>query len=284
MNAVLHATWLGVARGRQAFLNGLSNPSDLTSIVVINGSLLAMIIFRRDDPVPGLGVSMALVTLPSLIGLLAGFGGITGTALSLAMEREDGTLLRSKAVPHGMVGHLVGAVVLQLLNVALILVLLLVAGLFFVDGMTGIGVGGLLGLVGIVLLGMAATLPWGAIAGSLTKSPASTTGMVMLPFMGLAAISGIFYPISNMPAVLQGIAQVFPLYWLGLGSRAAVLPDAAAAAEIGESWRLLETLGVLGLWAVAGLIIAPRVLRRMARRESGADMEARKRRALARVR
>lgn len=283
MNATAHAARLGVSRGLRLFRNSLSNGTELTGIVIINGALLAMIIFRRDDPVPGLGVPMALVTLPSLIGMLAGFSGLANTAMALSTEREDGTLLRSKAIPHGMVGHLVGSIVLQLLNVSLSLGLLFVSGLIFVDGMTDMGMGGLLGLVGIVVLGLVATLPWGAVLGSLTKSPSSASGLVMLPFMALAAISGVFYPISNMPAILQGIAQVFPLYWLGLGARAAVLPDAAAVAEIGESWRHLETLGVLGLWAITGLIIAPRVLRRMARRESGADMEARKRRAMARV-
>ena len=36
--------------------------------------------------------------------------------------------------------------------------------------------------------------------------------------------------------------------------------------ELTHSWRTLETLGVLGLWAIVGLLVAPVVLRRMARR------------------
>ncbi|MDQ1014284.1 hypothetical protein QFZ43_000833 [Streptomyces afghaniensis] len=50
--------------------------------------------------------------------------------------------------------------------------------------------------------------------------------------------------------------------------------------EIGESWRHLETVGVLGAWAVFGLLVAPLVLRRMARRESGSSIAARRERAL----
>ena len=42
--------------------------------------------------------------------------------------------------------------------------------------------------------------------------------------------------------------------------------------EIGHSWRHLETLGVLGAWAIAGLVLAPILLRRMARRESGSSV------------
>jgi ABC-2 type transport system permease protein len=79
------------------------------------------------------------------------------------------------------------------------------------------------------------------------------------------------------------VAQAFPLYWLGLGLRSAMLPEAMAAAEVGESWRHLETIGVLGLWAVAGFALAPVVLRQMARRESGSTVAARRQKAMRRT-
>jgi ABC-2 type transport system permease protein len=82
---------------------------------------------------------------------------------------------------------------------------------------------------------------------------------------------------------VQGIAQVFPIYWLGLGMRSALLPDDLAAVEIGGSWRHLETLGVLSVWVVIGLVFAPIVLRRMARRESGSQVAARREAAMQRV-
>jgi len=46
----------------------------------------------------------------------------------------------------------------------------------------------------------------------------------------------------------------------------------------------METVGVLGVWAVLGLVLAPMVLRRMARRESGSAVDARRQKALQRVR
>jgi ABC-2 type transport system permease protein len=61
-----------------------------------------------------------------------------------------------------------------------------------------------------------------------------------------------------------------------------MLPGDMASVEFGQSWRHLETLGVLSAWAVAGLILAPFVLRRMARRESGSSVAARRERALQR--
>jgi ABC-2 type transport system permease protein len=56
--------------------------------------------------------------------------------------------------------------------------------------------------------------------------------------------------------------------------RSAFLPEAAAAFEIGGSWRTLETVLVLGAWAVVGLSLAPGLLRRMARRQSGSEVAA----------
>ena len=61
------------------------------------------------------------------------------------------------------------------------------------------------------------------------------------------------------------------------------LPGDLAAVELGGSWRHLETVGVLGAWAVLGLVLAPVVLRRMARRESGSRVAARRERAMQRV-
>jgi ABC-2 type transport system permease protein len=65
--------------------------------------------------------------------------------------------------------------------------------------------------------------------------------------------------------------------------RSAMLPDSMAAVEIGESWRHVEMLAVLGAWAVAGLVVAPIVLRRMARRESGSSVAERREKAMQRV-
>lgn len=53
-------------------------------------------------------------------------------------------------------------------------------------------------------------------------------------------------------------------------------------AEIGGSWRVVPTLAVLGAWAVVGLALAPGLLRRMARRESGGDLQERRDQAMLR--
>jgi ABC-2 type transport system permease protein len=271
---------LGLRRGWIEMMQSLTTRADQVWLVVINGIFIAVLYFQRDATIPGTDISLALATLPSLIGMNILVGGWMGTTMQLSVEREDGTLLRAKSTPDGMVGYLVARIVLAALNTGLGIVVFLVAGFVLLDGLGAVGLSGWLQLVAIFVLGLLATLPWGAIIGSLVKSSQSGFGLSFLPVSIMIAISGIFYPISGLPGWLHPVAQIFPAYWLGLGTRAALSPEAAAAVEIGQSWRHVETFAVLGLWAVVGLALAPRILRRMAQRESGSVVEERRQRAL----
>jgi ABC-2 type transport system permease protein len=268
----------GLARGRAEIRQTLTTGQDLWNYFFPTLIFLVIMFFMRDASVPGTSFSLGSRTLPSIMGMGIAFGGLVTLMMSLAVEREDGTLLRAKAIPNGMTGYLVGKIVSVSGMTVLSQCLVLIPSLFMLDGISI----GWFTLVWVIALGLVATLPLGAVAGSLFSNPRNS-GLIMMPVMGLVAISGIFYPISSMPDWVQGLAQVFPIYWLGLGMRSAMLPENLSAVEIGASWRHLETLGVLGAWAVAGLIIAPMVLRRMARRESGSSVAERRERAMQRV-
>lgn len=283
MNPTLLAARAGLRRGlielRQLFTNGQDLFGQLFWPIVM---VVVMAFFLRGDTLEGLPIDVGTFALPSVIGMNLAFTGLSYMAQMLTVEREDGTLLRAKAVPNGMAGYLIGKIVTVSGSALASVVIVLVPGLFLFDGLALDSLGSWLTLAWVLALGLVATLPIGAVIGSLMKSPRSL-GLIMLPMMGLIAISGIFYPISAMPDWLQVVAQFSPIYWLGLGTRSAMLPDQAVLAELGESWRHLETLGVLGIWAIAGLVLAPIVLRRMARRESGSSVAARREKAMQRV-
>ncbi|MFI0463358.1 ABC transporter permease [Saccharopolyspora sp. 5N102] len=270
----------GLQRGWIEFRQTLTTAQDLWGYLFPTVILLVVMSFQSGATVAGF--SLGAMTLPGALGMGIGFAGLINIAQQLTVEREDGTLLRAKATPDGMLGYLIGKITLVGSMSLVSLLILLVPGLVMFDGLAT-GVDTWLTLAWVLVLGLVATMPIGAIIGSLFSSPRSL-GMVMVPMMGLIAISGIFYPITEYPEWLQWIAQAFPMYWLGLGMRSALLPDAMAAAEIGESWRHLETVGVLGLWAVIGLVVAPVLLRRMARRESGSSVAARREKAMQRIR
>jgi ABC-2 type transport system permease protein len=278
--AQLLAARLGVRRGVLEMQQSLSNRADQVWLVTINAGLVLVLVFQRDSDLSGTGFSLALATLPGLIGMNVAMGGWMGTAQTLAVEREDGTLLRAKSTPHGMLGYLVARVTLAILSTVLGLVVFLVAGLFLLPGLTDVPATGWLMLLAVFLVGMLATMPWGAVVGASVKSSGAAFGLSFLPMLLLIAISGIFYPITAMPDWVHPIAMVFPVYWLGAGMRDALLPEAAGVAELGGEFHTWETFGVLGLWAVIGIAVAPRVLRAMARRESGSAVESRKQAAL----
>lgn len=282
MNAVGHAARVGLRRGGLEVRHTFTNPQDLWNYIFPTLIFLIVMFFQRGAAVPGTNFSLGSRTLPSLLGMSIVFSGMVTLMMSLALEREDGTLLRAKAVPNGMLGYLIGKIVLIAGMTLSSMVIILVPSLFMLDGLALDSVTAWLTLAWVMVLGLGATLPLGAVFGSLFTNPRNA-GVIMLPTMGLVAISGIFYPISSFPDWLQGLAQVFPVYWLGLGMRSAMLPSELAAVEIGESWRHLEMVGVLGAWLVAGFVVAPWVLRRMARRESGSSVAQRRERALQRV-
>jgi len=270
----------GLRRGaielRQSFTNG----AELFSHLFWPLLMLGVLWFLRGREFGSTGFMLGALTLPGILGMNVSFGMVTMSQL-LTAEREDGTLLRAKATPNGMGGYLVGKVVSVAGGLLADLALFLVPALLLVDGLH-LDAGAWVHLAGIVALGMVATLPVGAVLGSVFGD-ARAQGLIQLPVLALIGISGIFYPVTALPEWLQWTAQVFPLYWLGLGMRAAMLPDAAVAVEIGDSWRQAEAVGVLGAWAVVGLAVAPVVLRRTARRESGSKVAARRERALQRV-
>jgi ABC-2 type transport system permease protein len=275
-----NAVRVGLQRGWIEFRQTLTTAQDLWGYLFPSVIFLVVMFFQRGSSVAGF--SLGAMTLPGVLGMSVGFAGLLTVAQQLTVEREDGTLLRAKATPDGMLGYLIGKITLVGGMSVISLLIILVPGLVMFDGLST-GVDAWLTLAWVLVLGLVATMPIGAIIGSLFSSPRSM-GLIMLPMMGLIAISGIFYPITGYPEWLQWIAQVFPMYWLGLGMRSALLPDGLAMAEIGQSWRHLETVGVLGVWAVIGLVAAPVVLRRMARRESGSSVAARREKAMQHVR
>jgi ABC-2 type transport system permease protein len=280
MKPTLVAVRAGLSRGWIELKQTLTTQSDLIGLAFRIGVVLAVVIWTRHTHLPGTDFSLGTATLVSVLGLnFVAYGVVTMGDL-IVVEREDGTLLRAKATPNGMLGYLIGKVVSTSGQVVLAVAVTLFIGAFLFTGLTIGRAGSWLTLIWVLVLGLLATLPAGAVLGSLFPSQRAAGPWWLLLLGGLTAISGIFYPVTHLPVFLQWIGQAFPLYWLGLGMRSALLPNALAAVEIGHSWRHLATFGVLAAWSVAGLVLAPVVLRRMARRESGSTVAARREKAM----
>ena len=282
MNAWWAAVRAGFERGWIELKQTYTNADSVIPTVIVLGGFVLVILLARRTTVPGTHFSLGATMLVGVLGMNIGVNGLATLGGQLATEREDGTLLRAKATPNGMAGYLIGKIVAVSGIILLGVATTLFPGSLLFHGLAVSSATAWLTLAWVLALGLIATLPMGAVLGSLFPS-ARSAGLITLAIGGISAVSGIFYPITHLPQWLQWIGQVFPLYWLGLGMRSALLPAGLASVEIGHSWRHLATFGVLGAWAVAGLLVAPVVLRRMARHESGSAVVARREKAMLRV-
>lgn len=276
MNPRGNAIKTGLRRGWTEFILSLKSPQDQGFYLFMAIVTLGYLWLNRNGEIEGAGMTMPTpaFAMPSILGALIAFGLVIGPGYALAMEREDGTLLRSKAVPHGMTGYVTGQVVLHTTSIIPMFLVILAPGMFLFDGLMQNGVSGWIDVLWVTVLGLLATLPLGIMLGSLVPNVQKMGTWGFFPIITLVAISGIFVPIQALWGWVQVVAQFFPVYWLGLGMRSAFLPDAAAVLEIGGRWRTTETIAILALWAIGGFLLAPRVLQRMARRQSGSAVEA----------
>jgi ABC-2 type transport system permease protein len=273
MNPTRHAIRLGLRRGWTEFVLSLRSAQDQGFYLFMGVVTLAYLWFNRDTEVEGTDLLLPSVALPSILGALLAFGVVIGPASGLAMEREDGTLLRHKALPHGMQGYVTGQLLLHSLGIVPLLLVILLPSFLLFDGLMSNGAAGWATVAWVLVLGLLATLPVGMILGSVVPSVQKIGTWGMLPILLVTGISGIFAPIQLLWGWVQVVAQVFPIYWIGLGMRSAFLPDAAAAAELGGTWRTGQTVLVLVAWAIVGLLVTPTVLRSMARRQSGSQVQ-----------
>jgi ABC-2 type transport system permease protein len=282
MRAVTRAIGLGLRRGLIIYRQVTFSREGLFNNVFWYGLPVVVFIWLRDETFPGVDISVGAVLMPGICAAIIALSAIN-PAFYLSTEREDGTLLRARAVPNGLVGYITGVLTYASLDAILGLVLIVISGLILLPGLEVAGLTGWATFAIVTVLGLLAVLPFGIVIGSIIRNPRVVAGVTFLIIGAMVAISGVFVPLTMMPDVLQLIAQALPVYWLGLGLRSVFLPDAAVVLEIGESWRRVETVLVLTAYAIAGSFVALGVLRRMARRESGSAVEARRREAMQRI-
>lgn len=266
-------------QARVALTRKYSSPQGLSAIGVA-GFLVAVIWFVRDADFMD-GVDAAAYLFAGFLGLTIVSGAMLTIASEIQLERESGTLLRAKAIPHGITGHLLAKLMSVPVELAIGVVPMLIGIALLAPEALPSGAARWVVLVATMLLGTASMLPWGAVLGSIFRSMIGMS-VAMLVIYGVTAVSGFFFPVTMLPGWAQALVQLTPIYWVGLGIRGAMLPDAAAAVEIGEVWRSELTVLVLVGWAVLGLVLASVFLRRMARRQSGSAVAAARERVMAR--
>ena len=181
--------------------------------------------------------------------------------LSIAADRDDGTLTRLSGTPLPAAGYLAGKAILA----GVVCLLEVAAALAVGVGMLGLHLPATperwLTLGWVLVLGSVTCSLLGIAAGCVVASTRSTFVVLNLPYLVLSFISGVYFVFGKLPAGLQHIAAIFPLKWICQGLRSAFLPDRLLAAEPAHSWEHGRIALVLGAWLVASLVVCVRMFR-----------------------
>jgi ABC-2 type transport system permease protein len=182
-------------------------------------------------------------------------------ALSVAVERDDGTLKRLRATPMPPISYFLGKIgLVALTSLAQFALLIAFARLAFgVELPTDAG--RWVTFAWVFLLGVACGTVLGIAYSSLATSSRSVGALVIAPTLVLQFISGVYFAWDDLPDWLKQVASVFPLKWIAQGMRSVFYPDSWQSMEMAGSWEHGRTALVIGLWLVVGLVLCARTFR-----------------------
>lgn len=175
--------------------------------------------------------------------------------ISIAIERDEKVLRRLRGTPMPPAAYFLGKIWLVLVTGVLETTALLIFGTTLYDVELPSSAGAWLTFGWIFVLGLTACALLGIAISSVPKSGRSATSVVVLPFLVLQFISGVYILIDTVPNWMLTIGSFFPLKWLCQGLRGLFLPDAAAALEPAGSWEYGRIALVLGAWCIGGLLL-----------------------------
>jgi ABC-2 type transport system permease protein len=179
-------------------------------------------------------------------------------ALSVSMERDDGTLKRLRSTPMPPVAYFLGKVgLVAATSLAQLALLLVVARLVF-DVSLPTEPSAWLTFLWVFLLGVGGGTVLGIAYSTVAGSARSAGAVVIGPLLVLQFISGVYFAYGDIPAWLQQVAALFPLKWVAQGMRSVFYPSAMQTQEVAGSWEHPLTALVLALWLVAGLVLSAR--------------------------
>ncbi|WP_125773537.1 ABC transporter permease [Antribacter gilvus] len=231
-------------------------------------ALFATVFGKEAEGIGDVTVNFAQYFLPGMIATGVMLTSFQSMAISIAVERDDGTLKRLRATPLPASAYFLGKVAQVLVTSALQTALLLALAALVFDVALPTDVGRWFTFAWVYVLGTAAGTVLGVAFSSVPRSGRSATAVVTPVVLVLQFISGVFFPFYTLPSWLQTIASVFPLRWLAQGMRSVFLPEDLATLEQTGTWQHGLTAAVLAAWLLVGLVVGTRTFR-WRRRDDG---------------
>ncbi|MFJ3774690.1 ABC transporter permease [Streptomyces sp. NPDC090075] len=219
------------------------------------------------DDVEGSGVTASQLYVPAMMA-----SGIMSTSfqslgISIAVERDEKVLRRLRGTPMPPSAYFLGKIWLVLFTGLLETAILLAVGTTFYDVSLPSDAGRWLDFAWIFVLGLTGCALLGIAISSVPKSARSASSVVVLPFLVLQFISGVYISVDTIPGWMLDIGALFPLKWLCQGLRGVFLPDSAKALEQAGDWEFGRIALVLAAWCVGGLVLCLLTFRWKSRRD-----------------
>ncbi|MFH8661587.1 ABC transporter permease [Streptomyces afghaniensis] len=222
-------------------------------------------IFR--DDVAGAGITASQLYVPAMMAAGIMSTSFQALGISIAVEREEKVLRRLRGTPMPPTAYFLGKIWLVLFTGLLETVILLLVGTTVYDVDLPSDAGRWFGLAWIFVLGITACALLGIAISSVPSSANSASSVVVLPFLVLQFISGVYIAIGTIPDWMLTIGALFPLKWMCQGLRGVFLPESAQVLEQAGSWEMGRVALVLAAWCVGGLVLCLLTFRWKDRRE-----------------
>jgi len=259
---------LGIARGGIELKSFFRQRDAVVFTFTLPAVLLSLLGSIFGGGLEGTGVSASQLFTAGMIA--AGIASTTfvNLGVGIATDRDDGTLKRLRGLPMPPVSYFVGKLVLVFVVTAAEVVVLLGVGMLLFDLALPSDPARWLTFAWVFTLGVAGCGLLGIAATGLVRSARSAPAVMMLPYLVLCFVSGIYViPITTLPDILVRFGSVFPLKWLAQGFRSVFLPDSAANQELAGAWEHGRVAMVLAAWCIGGLVLCLTTFRWRGRQE-----------------
>jgi ABC-2 type transport system permease protein len=191
------------------------------------------------------------VFIPGMLGFAIVLTTFAGLAITLVIRRERGVLKRVRGTPlppAAYMGALIGSNAFVL---AIETLIVLAVGSFALD----IDLPGRWPeLVALVIFGAACFAALGIAVSPAVPTAEGSSAIVNAIYVPVLLLSGAFFPVDQLPAFLEWLAEALPLTHL-LDAMRAVLADGGLSGDD------LAGLAVPLAWGVAGVLVAARSFR-----------------------
>ena len=231
---------------RSEVLRYLRNPGFLLPIILFPNVFFVMfglVLNHGNDE-----AARYMLASYSSFGVIA--PGLFGFGVSLALERDSGLLTLKRALPMPPGAYLLGKMLMAVCVAFVVGALLLMLALGLAHA--SLSASQVIALLLVDALGVLPFCALGLLVGTLLKGQGAP-GLLNMIYLPMAFLSGLWFPLSMMPKLLQQLAPIWPSYHLN------ALAQRAVGFDNGAAWP--HALVLLG-FTIAFLLLAARRLRR----------------------